>query len=209
MVAARRAERARVADEVLQHLGEAVLDAPHQERTVAFDLDADWPSGRSPIAEAAPCISASVVSMAPTGRRAHSSSPRTARYRSWRHRRSGSAADPAASRPRRRAPAASRAFPHRRRAGRFPPRVSTELSGFFTSCATSAAKRSMASMRTQSASVISRSAAERRPISSFRAVKSGISTLRPPPARTRSAARASRRTGPGDRAREEEAEDEW
>ena len=45
--------------------------------------------------------------------------------------------------------------------------LSTELSGFFTSCATSATKRSIASMRTQSASVISRNDPDKRPISSF------------------------------------------
>ena len=38
---ASRAERAGVADEILEHLGEAILDALHHERTVAFDLDAD------------------------------------------------------------------------------------------------------------------------------------------------------------------------
>ena len=70
-----------------------------------------------------------------------------------------------------------------------------EVRGFLISCATSAAKPSMASSRDQSASVISLSAPERSPISSWRLVKSGISKRRPLPYRTRTAAKARRRIG--------------
>src|ERR1700732_4748094 len=61
----------------------------------------------------------------------------------------------------------------------------SELSGFLISCATSAAKLSMALILCHKASVISRSEPERSPISSPRPVKSGISSRarRPPPAR--------------------------
>ena len=70
----------------------------------------------------------------------------------------------------------------------------SEVSGFLISCATSAAKLSIALIRCHSASVISRSEPERSPISSPRPVKSGIS-MRAPRPRARSAAAASRRIG--------------
>ena len=70
----------------------------------------------------------------------------------------------------------------------------SEDSGFLISCATSAAKLSIALMRSHSASVISRSAPASSPISSLRPVSSGIS-MRPPRPRARCAAAASRRIG--------------
>ena len=70
----------------------------------------------------------------------------------------------------------------------------SEESGFLISCATSAAKLSIALIRSHSASVISRSAPASSPISSLRPVISGIS-MRPPRPRARCAAAASRRIG--------------
>ena len=71
----------------------------------------------------------------------------------------------------------------------------SEVSGFLSSCATSAAKLSMVSMRCHSASVIERSASFRSPISSPRLPRSGISGRLSRASRTSSAARASRTIG--------------
>ncbi len=70
-----------------------------------------------------------------------------------------------------------------------------EVSGLRISCATSAAKLSMASMRVDRASVIASSERVRSPSSSSRLAKSGKEMARARAWRTRSAALASRSTG--------------
>ena len=55
----------------------------------------------------------------------------------------------------------------------------SDVSGFLISCDTSAAKRSIASMRRHNASVMSLSAPDRSPISSRRRGKSGMTVCRP------------------------------
>ena len=73
--------------------------------------------------------------------------------------------------------------------------LESEVSGFFISCDTSAAKRSTASIRFHRSAVMSRSATDKSPISSRRAVKSGIFRCSSRPPLTCRAASASRFTG--------------
>ena len=68
----------------------------------------------------------------------------------------------------------------------------SEVRGFFSSCATSAAKRSIASMRSYSARVMADRLSARSPISSRRSSILGIVPRPEWPLRTSSAARASR-----------------
>ena len=70
-----------------------------------------------------------------------------------------------------------------------------EVSGFFSSCATSAANCSLASIRSSSASVMLWIEVARSPISSVRCVSTGTSILSDAPERIRSAASARRRKG--------------
>ena len=70
-----------------------------------------------------------------------------------------------------------------------------EASGFFSSCVTSAANASIASIRLRSALVMSDSARASIPISSRRLGRRGTTTSRARPSRTRIAARASIRIG--------------
>jgi len=79
--------------------------------------------------------------------------------------------------------------------GRVSMALRKDASGFLISCATSAAKLSTASMRWRSAPVMSETARASRPISSLRWGRRGTSTSRSRPCFTRTAARASRRSG--------------